>query len=285
MNNMISSYDVLSRKPADVNLVARPFTDPEYRNVSKYWFAENAVLSVAMTVFSIYIPRGEKFFIKSVRYFENDIHDKELRELIRLFIKQEANHYKAHDVFNHGLEQKNMRSLREEKAAEKLFTFMEKWLPKKIQLGITVFDEHITATGAKVLLESKELVQSLEPEMRTLWEWHAVEEIEHKSVAFDVYEAMGAGYVHRIFSALLGIVIQGVMLVASENRLMKEEGVKRFGSEGKKAVRLLRKFTDFRRVARDFLLYFKPGFHPWDIDDRALIEAWYEKNNKVSKQQ
>jgi len=282
MNNMTSTFDVLSRKPEDVSIVVRPFTDPEYQNVSKYWFADNAVLSVAMTVFSIYIPRGEKFFIKSVRYFENEIHDKELRELIRLFIKQEANHYKAHDVFNHGLEQKNMRSLREEKAAEKLFTFMEKWLPKKIQLGITVFDEHVTATGAKVLLESKELVQSLEPEMRSLWEWHAVEEIEHKSVAFDVYEAMGAGYFHRMFSALLGIVIQGVMLVASENRLMKEEGVKRFGPEGKKAVGLLRKFADLRKVARDFLLYFKPGFHPWDIDDRALIQAWYEKNDKVS---
>ena len=282
MNNITTAYNVLSRKPADVNLVARPFKDPEYQQVSKYWFADNAVLSIAMTVFSIYIPRGEKFFIKSVRYFENDIQDKELRELIRLFIKQEANHYKAHDVFNHGLEKKNIRSLREEKAAEKLFSFMEKWLPKKVQLGITVFDEHITATGAKALLESPELVRSLEPEMRTLWEWHAVEEIEHKSVAFDVYEAMGCGYFHRMFSALVGGIIQGVMILASENRLMKEEGVKRFGPEGKKAVGLLRKFHDLRKVARDFMMYFKPGFHPWDIDDRALIQAWYKKNSLAS---
>lgn len=282
MNNMTTTCDTLSRKPAEVKLVARTFRDPEYQKVSKYWFAGNAVLSVAMTVFSIYIPRGEKFFIKSVRYFENDIQDSELQDLIRLFIKQEANHYKAHDVFNHGLEQKNMRALREERAADKLFTFMEKWLPEKVQLGITVFDEHLTATGAKVLLESPRLVESLEPEMRTLWEWHAVEEIEHKSVAFDVYEAMGCGYFHRMFSAILGVLIQGVMILASENRLMREEGVKRFGPEGKKALRLLRKFSDLRKVVRNFVLYFKPGFHPWDIDDRALIQAWYQKNPQVN---
>lgn len=275
----------LSRKPFDVSLQARNLEQPDYPSVSKNWFAGNAVLTTSINVFSIYIPRGEKFFIKSVRYFEDKINDQELRELVKIFIKQEANHYKAHEVFNTGLEKQNIRSLREEKAAEKLFTFMEKWLPKKIQLGITVFDEHLTATGAKLLLESEALAQSLDPEMRKLWEWHAVEEIEHKSVAFDVYEAMGAGYFHRMFSALIGAIIQGVYIIASENRLLKEQGVKRFGpaGQGRAAGKILTSVVNIKKVAKEFVLYFKPGFHPWDIDDRPFINAWYKKHPEYNK--
>lgn len=278
MNQLAATTDALSRKPLDVSLIARPLKQPDYPSVSKNWFADNAVLTTSINVFSIYIPRGEKFFIKSVRYFEDQIRDQDLQGLIKTFIKQEANHYKAHEVFNAGLENQNIRSLREEKAAEKLFAFMEKYLSKKVQLGITVFDEHLTASGAKLLLESKDLAESLDPEMRKLWEWHAVEEIEHKSVAFDVYEAMGCGYFHRMFSAIIGTLIQGVYIIASENRLLKEQGVKRFGPEGKRAGKILASVVNLKKVVKEFVLYFKPGFHPWDIDDRPFIQAWYEQH-------
>lgn len=278
MNQTSMAVQTLSRKPDDIFLLARRLEQPDYQSVNTDWFADNPILTTYMNVFSIYIPRGEKFFIKSVRYFEEQIDDAVLREQVKTFIKQEANHYKAHDDFNHGLEQRNVRSLREERAAEKLFTFMEKYLPRKIQLGITVFDEHITATGAKLLLEHEALAQTLDPEMRTLWEWHAVEEIEHKSVAYDVYQAMGAGYFHRLFSAFLAVVIQGVFLIGSENRLLKERGVKRFGLAGKEAVKTLSGILNLKKVSKEFLLYFKPGFHPWDIDDRSFVKAWYAKN-------
>ncbi len=278
MNSINADFVSLSRKPADVFLSARNLEQPDYSKIRKNWFGENAVLTTSTNVFSIYIPRGEKFFIKSVRYFEDQIKDPELQELVKTFIKQEANHYKAHEVFNNGLEHQGIRSIREQHAAEKLFTFMEKWLPKKMQLGITVFDEHLTATGAKLLLESQALAETLDPEMRTLWEWHAVEEIEHKSVAFDVYEAMGCGYFHRMFSALVGTIIQGIFIIGSEGRLLKEQGIKRFGAEGKEAGKILGRVLNLKKLAREFVLYFKPGFHPWDIDDRAFIQAWYNKN-------
>ena len=183
MNQASVVVQTLSRKPDDIELLARSLEQPDYQQINTDWFAANPILTTYMNVFSIYIPRGEKFFIKSVRYFEEQINDPVLRDEVKTFIKQEANHYKAHDVFNHGLESRDVRSLREEKAAEKLFSFMEKYLPKKVQLGITVFDEHITASGAKLLLEHEKLAQTFDPEMRKLWEWHAVEEIEHKSVA------------------------------------------------------------------------------------------------------
>jgi predicted metal-dependent hydrolase len=124
----------------------------------------------------------------------------------------------------------------------------------------------------------------MEPEMRALWEWHAVEEIEHKSVAFDVYEAMGCGYFHRMFSAFVGVIIQGVFIIGSENRLMKDHKVKRFGVEGKKAGRFLAEILDLKKLASEFMLYFKPGFHPWDIDDRAFIGEWYQKYPEYPRQ-
>jgi len=278
MSQITVTAQTFSRKPSDVSIVVRNLEQQEYSGVSKNWFGNNGVLTASMNVFSIYIPRGEKFFIKSVRYFEDKIEDPELLSLVKAFIKQEANHYKAHEVFNAGLEHQNIRSSREEKAAEKLFSFMEKWLPKKMQLGITVFDEHLTASGAKLLLQSEKLAASLDPEMRKLWEWHAVEEIEHKSVAFDVYEAMGCGYFHRMFSALVGLIVQSVFIIGSENRLLREQGITRFGSEGKAAGRLIKSAIDIKAVVKEFVMYFKPGFHPWDIDDRPFIKEWYTKH-------
>ncbi len=280
MKSMIMNTSDLSRKPQDVSVIARKLGNDDYADVQASWFADNKVLSTLVNVFSIYIPRGEKFFIKSVRYFEDEIKDRddELSGLVKEFIKQEANHYKAHEAFNGSLSQHDVSAKREEKVSDRLFSFMEKFLPKKVQLGITVFDEHLTATGAKLLLKSEAMSSSMDPEMRKLWEWHAVEEIEHKSVAYDVYEAMGCGYFHRMFSAFIGVAIQLPFIVGSENRLLKERGVTRFGPEGKEAGRIMASFHDFRKVGKEFLLYFKPGFHPWDIDDRPFLEKWYREN-------
>ncbi len=275
-NNALSH---LSRMPEDVSLTVRKFSGEDYSQSDKYWFANNAVLSMATSVFSIYIPRGEKFFIKSVRYFEDQIKDPELKAKVSDFIKQEANHYQAHERFNESLKEKGIDVDKELATAELMFSFMEKWLPKKTQLGITVFAEHITATGAKQMLKSPEIAAHQDPEVRRLWEWHAVEEIEHKSVAYDVYEAMGCGYIHRMWSVFIGLVVQVGFLTRSIRRTFRKESEQVSLREHRQgALALLKKFhPDRQALKEEFLMYFKPGFHPWQIDDRPFIEAWYQK--------
>lgn len=283
MSHSQTIYDknALSRMPLDVSVTPRKFQAEDYSKANKYWFANNAVLSLGTSLFSIYIPRGEKFFIKSVRYFEDQITDPDLKQKIKAFIQQEANHYQAHEVFNDSLNAKDIRVQREIEAAEKMFTFMEKWLPKKTQLGITVFAEHMTATGAKQMLKSPEVAKHQDAEVRKLWEWHAVEEIEHKSVAFDVYEAIGCGYVHRMWSVFIGLIIQIPFLGLSARRIFKREGQKvSIKQQAHQARKLMAKFhPDQKSIVDEFKMYFKPGFHPWQIDDREFLQGWYQRNN------
>jgi len=283
MSHSHSIYDknALSRMPIDVSVTPRKFEADDYSKTNKYWFANNAVLSLGASLFSIYIPRGEKFFIKSVRYFEDQITDPDLKQKIKAFIQQEANHYQAHEVFNDSLIEKDVRVQREIDAAEQMFSFMEKWLPKKTQLGITVFAEHLTATGAKQMLKNPEVAKHQDPEVRKLWEWHAVEEIEHKSVAFDVYEAIGCGYVHRMWSVFIGLLIQIFCLGMSVRRIFKREGQKiSIKQQAREARKLMVKFhPDQKSIVEEFKMYFKPGFHPWQIDDREFLRGWYQRNN------
>jgi len=284
MNDLsVNKAGGLSRMPENVSMTVRKFQSEDYANSHKYWFANNAVLSLAASVFSIYIPRGEKFFIKSVRYFEDQIGDPDLKEKVSDFIKQEANHYQAHDKFNESMKDKGVDVDAELRTAERMFSLLEKWLPKKTQLGITVFAEHITATGAKQMLKRPEIAKHQDPEVRKLWEWHAAEEIEHKSVAFDVYEAMGCGYIHRMWSVFIGLVIQIPFLFVSIRRVFRTAASDvSIPQQRREAGKLMKEFhPDRRDIVDEFKLYFKPGFHPWDIDDRPFLNEWYEKHGEA----
>ena len=56
------------------------------------------------------------------------------------------------------------------------------------RLAATVALEHLTAILAAALLDGRSgSLAGADPRVAELWRWHAVEETEHKSVAFDVY--------------------------------------------------------------------------------------------------
>lgn len=181
------------RLPEGVAMVPRNPDLSEFGKVSKYWFDNNPYMTHAMNVFSVFIPDGERFFIQSINYFEKDVVDPELKSLIRAFKQQEAIHYQAHEDFNntlinHGIDLNFM--LRRAKGS---FRFLSRFTPKKMQLGITVFFEHLTATGAHLLLSVPSVGERMDPYMKEFWKWHAVEEIEHKAVAFDIFKEVEEG--------------------------------------------------------------------------------------------
>lgn len=141
----------------------------EFKQVPKYWFDNNPYITHAMNVFSVFIPDGERFFIQSINYFESDVKEPELKKLISAFKQQEAIHYQAHEDFNntlagHGIDLEFM--LRRAKGS---FNFLSKFTPKKVQLGITVFFEHFTASGAHLLLAVPAVGEKMDPYMLAFW--------------------------------------------------------------------------------------------------------------------
>ena len=262
-----------SRLPDGVAIQPRKFEWHDLESVPQYWFSENPIITHMENAFSILIPPGESFFIRSVRHYEERVKGTELEDLIRAFIQQEALHTRAHNQFNASLKAFGVDVDREIAYADRVITAMGRYLPKKMQLAVTAFLEHLTATGAHVLFSVPVIAETMHPEMLRFWRWHAVEEMEHKAVAFDLYEAVGGGYLRRVFSAIAAIFLLARPFNRIARRMMKNDPNEITDEMRQRAREINRKVMgpQLRMIGQ----YFKPGFHPWKCKDEKYLAEWY----------
>ena len=156
------------------------------------WYDGNAFRTAFENAFSMLFPLGERSFIESVKYFEKQINDPSLLNEMKQFYGQESVHRKEHQNYNELLCQLrgyNMESLLD--AQKKRYDWAKNTLPPKRRLAGTVAAEHLTAILADDLLRNKDHFKNTDPMISKLWYWHAIEETEHKAVAFDVHQAVG----------------------------------------------------------------------------------------------
>jgi predicted metal-dependent hydrolase len=235
------------------------------------------IMSHVVTTLSSVFPEGEDFFVRSVRNYRDRITDPELKKQVGGFIGQEAIHGREHRTFNERLGELGYPTHTTDRMVAFGLGVGEKVLPKSVQLAITSALEHYTATLAEVLLTDPEAQAMLEvDEVRSLFLWHALEESEHKAVAFDVYQAVSGNHWIRVgtmnavtfgfFLSVIGHTIHSLLLDPEARR---------------HPVRVWRSFKqlrhspwlrkDVRRRIRD---YNRRGFHPDDHDSTALVEEW-----------
>ncbi|OJU54972.1 MAG: metal-dependent hydrolase [Acinetobacter sp. 39-4] len=170
-----------------------------------FYYEDNSVVTSLFVVLSAMFPPGEMFFIESVRNVRDQITDEKLLEDIRNFIAQEAFHSREHKSLNEHLIQSNYPEVVEIEALTKARLDKFRKLPKVEQLAATVVMEHFTATLARLLLTDPLIKQKTTQESRNLWEWHALEELEHKSVAFEALKAIGGNTVRNRRIALIRV--------------------------------------------------------------------------------
>lgn len=262
-----------ARLPDGVAIQPRRFDFEGLDRIPQYWFGDNPILTHTENAFSILIPPGERFFIRSVQHYADRAEDPELRELIRAFVQQEALHTRAHNDFNASLARFGVRVEREIAYADRVMARLQRWLPRKMQLGVTVFLEHLTATGAHMLFLEPAIARAMHPEMLRFWRWHAVEELEHKAVAFDLFREVGGGYLLRVTSALTAALLLTLPFVKIARRMMREDPTPVTGAMREQARELNRKAMGPQlRLLRD---YFRRDFHPWQNHDEPDLAAWY----------
>ena len=262
-----------SRLPDGITIQPRQFEWHDLEAVPQYWFAENPISTHIENAFSILIPPGERFFIRSVRNFEDRAKDAEQKDLIRAFVQQEALHTRAHNEFNASLRAFGVEVDREIAYADRVLSAMGRYLPKKMQLAATAFLEHLTATGAHILFSVPAIAETMHPEMLRFWRWHAVEEMEHKAVAFDLYEQAGGGYFLRIFSAFAAILLLAYPFARIARRMLKNDP-NEITDEMRQQTREINRQVmapQLRMIGE----YFKPGFHPWKCRDEKYLAEWY----------
>ncbi|MGI9579341.1 MAG: metal-dependent hydrolase [Microthrixaceae bacterium] len=259
--------------PEGVEMQPREYSFDDLGAIPQYWQMGNPLLTHFENAFSIMIPPGERFFVDSVKAYENRVTDEEGRELVRAFVTQETLHGEAHDRYNASCGRFGIDILSEERYAAKVFRRTQRWLPRRIQLAITVFSEHLTAVGAHSLLDSPEAEDEFDPQMLAFWRWHAAEELEHKSVAFDLLRKVGGGYITRMLGVLASALFLAVPMVKIARSMIRQDDHRITRAERKKASDVQKRI--FKRQFPYFIAYFKPSFHPWQIDDTEMLKDWY----------
>ena len=239
------------------------------------WWAGDAFGTAWHNALSATFPRGEAFFIEAVKA-HRDGADPKLAEEIRAFVKQEINHTREHIAFNrlaedHGYDIKAI----DKRVAEMLALTKDR--PVIVNLAATMALEHYTAMMAQEFLANPNHFKDADPEVRAMWEWHAVEEIEHKGVAFDTWNHATRDWTPFRRWKLRSLMMLIVSFNFFRNRwtdtleLLAQDGI----TGGRAKWGLFKYLTVkpgvVRRIFPAWLSYFKPGFHPWDHDDRHLI--------------
>jgi len=242
--------------------------------IPRDWCHENAFQTSFLNALSLLFPEGEKFFVDSVKKLRDRAPGIDAE--IAGFIGQEAMHGKEHRAFNELMVEHGYASAPGiDRALHRFLKLVRRTLSPKSQLAVTCALEHFTAMLAESLLENPHMREELHPSIRPLWLWHALEEAEHKAVAFDVYEAAGGGYVRRAALMLLTTAIFFAAQAVAHARLMADRKILwKPWTWVRGATRLWIWPGYFTRLVPAYLSYFRPGFHPDDRDTRATLAAW-----------
>ncbi|MBX3156331.1 MAG: metal-dependent hydrolase [Deltaproteobacteria bacterium] len=247
-------------------------------SVPRDWCRGDAYETTFMNALSLLFPDGERFFVEAVKQHRHLVASPELLADVVGFIGQEAMHGKEHRAFNQLIATQFPQAPRLEKRVRAFLLGVRRVLSPRSQLAVTCALEHFTAMLAEGLLSDERLRGGIDPQVLPLWMWHALEESEHKAVAFDVYRAAGGGYARRAALMAVTTVIFLAVHAIVHAHLMATRGIlARPWRWARPLVRLWIYPGHFGRLVPAYLAYFAPRFHPDDRDTRALVDAWRER--------
>lgn len=240
---------------------------------------EDLIMSHALASLSGVFPDGEEFFVRSVRHFRDDITDPELKRQVAGFIGQEAVHGREHRVLNDRLAELGYPTKLVERITRMGLAFRARVMTPRANLATTAALEHFTATLADVILTSeraRELIGA--PELVDVFVWHALEESEHKAVAFDVYRHVGGSERTRRWTMnYICVMFLGGMTLQVVGAMLGDRETYRRGAVRASLGRISRNPFFTKRVWRRLRDYNRLGFHPDDHDTTELLEAWRER--------
>jgi predicted metal-dependent hydrolase len=245
----------------------------------RYFYGNDPFLSHFWNTFSSLLPAGEAFFVRAVRHYRDQVTDPVLKAQVAGFIGQEAMHSKEHLAFNNMIGEKGLPMEALQRDIAWLLETATRYLPKSLQLAATVCLEHYTAIIAEQLLREPEHQKMIQDtNALKMWMWHAVEENEHKNVAFDLYQKTVGNYWLRAGTMVPTTIILGIVMVIFQGRMMAaDKKLFNVRQNARGLAYLWGKQGLFPRLAPQFFDFFRRDFHPSQHDTDALLAEWSEK--------
>jgi predicted metal-dependent hydrolase len=245
--------------------------------VPRHWFAGNAVATAISNGVNLLFPSGERFFVRSVNHFADQITDPTLRAQVKAFFKQEGHHARAHDRLNDVIREQGFPIDAFIARYEAISKWIEERVPAKLNLAGTAAAEHFTAILADGAF-SEGLLDELHPAMQELLAWHAAEEIEHKAVAFDVLRTIDPSYALRVAGLAYATVMLGGFWLGATIMLLRHEKLSWRGLRKSAKLASKRDPVVSRVFANGIRQYIRRDFHPSDNANEHLARGWFAKH-------
>lgn len=270
---------------------------PEFgleNNFSKYYADGNAFLTHLLNSLHVVFPEGEKLFIRSVKNYADQITDPQLKARVKGFIGQETQHMAQHERIWDTLESQGVTAHEFDKwYAKHAYETVEGMIAKlssedmykRLQLAVTCALEHYTATLAEVAIDPEiNAMEGFDEKMKALLMWHAAEEIEHKSVAFDVMQQVDGSQITKNIGMVVGTwallfygAVGTVKFLAEDKELKLMDIPTSLVDKAPKLAKVV------AAMVPKILEYFRPDFHPDQMNNDQLAIDYFNANQKFFK--
>ena len=267
-----------SKSPADLAIRVRDRRFGRDARQERWWLAGDPIATAWFNALSATFPRGETLFIDAVKAFREGAPPR-LASEIRAFVKQEVNHTREHLAFNRAAVDAGYDLAEIDARVERLLADVYA-RPKIAWLAVTMALEHFTAMFAHEFLSHPEHFGGAEHEQAELWRWHAAEEIEHKGVAYDSWLHATKDWSRwkrwKVKSLLMLVITKRFVThrFRDAKELLAQDGIAGWRATAGLLWYVFGKPGILRRIFPAWCAYFLPGFHPWNLDDRALIARY-----------
>ena len=252
------------------------------QEVQRHWNGGNAAATHAFNALSLLFPDGERYFVEVAREVARAATlDKELAQAVDTFIAQESIHGQQHQHYNSRLREQGFDNVVDQFVLRWQALSRRHFSPLS-RLAVVCAYEHYTAILGDYILRHPQALASAQPEMALIWGWHSAEETEHKAVCFDLYKAADGGWTLLALMFVLVSLNFGLMFGRLYVSLLHRDGCLQRSRLIATGVQAMRFFFGRTGVGWHLLVYgcryLRPGFHPWEIDNRQALSAWIKDN-------
>ncbi|HEX4351929.1 MAG TPA: metal-dependent hydrolase [Polyangiales bacterium] len=242
-------------------------------DIANHWAPEHPEFSHIANAFMAALPYLEPYFIHNIRQAAEQLDDEALKADVRGFIAQEARHAQQHKRWNEVIARRFPGFDRLERALKNRLSESKRTHSLAFRMAYTAGYEAFTyQLVCCIMNQRKRWLHGADPRLLGMLSWHAAEEVEHKSVAFDVFQAIDGGYAMRIF----GYVVALVRSIAdihemTDHMLSADQTVD--PRQSRRRLRAVR-IALLKELGPELLHYFKPNYSPSEHEDPALLKAW-----------
>lgn len=254
-----------------VNIPVRTIKLELEQEQARHWLNQSAFETQLFNALSLILPRAERFANECVKAILPLVENTELRIAARGFIGQEASHSFIHEKCNKLLTRQGLKFAMEWYSQYRLKR--SHWLHVKSRMALTSSWEHFTGIICEHSLKHSRLRTHADEPFRSLWLWHCAEELEHQSLAHDLYKAANGGYIRKILIYLYGsLMFASDLCIQVAYNLYLDRSLLSFKTwMGGFKYLFGRHGLIWFSIPR-WIHYFQPGFSPSRYENSDLVQ-------------